>query len=579
MTQHVHISSDPADFKYMEKNVPCQSACPARTNVPAYIRALFEKDCGVSYAINRDSNVLPGVLGRICSRPCEHVCRHGEGELGKPVNICHLKRAAADFSSLLPPAEPASLNSGKRVAVIGSGPAGLAAAHDLCLAGVSVTVIEALDHPGGMLRYGIPEFRLPRDVLNREINNVLNLGVRLQTGVRVGRDVTLDSLASEYDAVLLAAGCYGSRRMGVPGEDLDGVWSGLDFMIAAADDRIPRLGKRVLVLGGGFTAFDCGRMALRLGAEQVSICIRRTEEDLRVTEDEIFQTKTEGISVQALTQARRILGDRGVTEIELVRTRLEPQGAGNRPRILPIEDSAYVLPADTVIVAVGQEARLIPFGMELQSSFPGYQLAPSFRTSIPNLYAAGDYATGPSTVIEAVAAGRHAAETVIRDLTGKRFRNLVVRQTATTITDRHRSWDFLPRQDMPTLSPVDQRVREPRREVEVGFSEEQAQEEARRCYLCYLHYEIDVTRCIYCRYCIDVAPRNCIRLVEAVHLDETGAVEEFTETTDWSRVHAVVIDNGRCIRCGECMRVCPVDCISVTRVELVEESAREGETG
>ena len=191
---------------------------------------------------------------------------------------------------------------------------------------------------------------------------------------------------------------------------------------------------------------------------------------------------------------------------------------------------------------------------------------------------AGDCLTGPSTVIEAIGMGRRAAEQILRDLTGKPFRKRVVRMEEAATTDRERVWDFLPRQEMPVLKPLRDRLARMDREVETGLSPENATEESRRCYLCYLHYEIDLDRCIYCRYCVDVAPRDCIKLVDTVKINDVGAVAGFEETTDWARVNAVMIDNSRCIRCGECLRVCPVDCISVTRVELTERSVTEADT-
>ncbi len=577
MANPIRYSAEPEDFNYMDVNVPCQAACPAATNIPAYIRALFEGRYDGSYSINHMANILPGVLGRVCSRPCEDKCRHGEPELGRPVNICHIKRAAADLRRKGPPPEPGPLAPlGKKVAVVGAGPAGLAAAHDLCTLGVAVTLFEAFEKGGGMLRYGIPEFRLPREVLEEEIDYIVRTGAVLKTGVRVGEHVAIEDLIKEYDAVLLAAGCYRSLRLDLPGEELQGVYPGLEFMMQVCTGKPPGIGNRVLVIGAGFTAFDCARSALRLGAEDVTICLRRTEEDLVATKDEVIETKTEGVKIASLMLSRKIVGKERVEGVEFVRTRPgEKRGEGKR-EVLAIEGSEFVLPADCVIVATGQTPEPIRLmvgkkGEEVLKADPD-----SFASSMKGLYVAGDYLTGPSTVIEAVGMGRRAAEKIIRDLTGKPFREKIVAMEETEITDRKRAWDYLPRQEMPTVQPVPDRFRTPSTEVETGLSSEQAQEESKRCYLCYLHYEIDISRCIYCRYCIDVAPRDCIKLVKEVKTNEAGAITGFTETTHWAEVNAIVIDNSRCIRCGECMRVCPVNCISVTKVELTERMAQGG---
>ncbi len=244
------------------------------------------------------------------------------------------------------------------------------------------------------------------------------------------------------------------------------------------------------------------------------ICLRRTEQDLRVTRDEILETKNEGVRIETLMMSRRIMGGSTVEAVEFVRTRPGKSAESGRQEMVSIEGSNFVLPADSVIVATGQR--------------PGPFLAPgekdprgilrtdrtTFRTSVKGLYAAGDYLSGPSTVIEAIAMGRAAAERIVEDLTGKTFREKAVRIEESQITDRKRTWDFIPRQPMPTVEPVDQRMKDPAIEVETGYTRDMAAEESKRCYLCYLHYEIDIDRCIYCRYCIDVAPRDCIKLVK-----------------------------------------------------------------
>jgi len=580
MTNTVSYSTEPEDFYYMGVNVPCQSACPAETNIPAYIRALFEEAYDRSYEINRMANILPGVLGRICSRPCEEKCRHGEPELGNPVNICHIKRAASDYRKKFPVSAPPLADLRKSVAIIGSGPAGLAAAHDLSTVGVSVTIYEALSEPGGMLRYGIPEFRLPRSLLNQEINRIFEKGVKLVTGTRIGVHTSLETLLADHDAVLLAAGCYEPKSLDVPGEGLPGVCSGLDFMMDIGSGKPPVVGKRVLVIGAGFTAFDCARSALRLGAEEVAICLRRTEEDLAVTREEVLETKIEGVKIHSLMLSRRVVGAEKVERVEFVRTRPGAPRADGKSRIAPIEGSEFFLPADSVIVAAGQKAASFKYAFERPGE-KGQEVmadqASSYGTTVQGIYMAGDCLTGPSTVIEAIGMGRRAAEQILRDLTGNPFREEVVRMEEVRSTDRRRAWDFLPRQEMPVLKPLKDRLTRMDKEVETGLSPENAVAESKRCYLCYLHYEIDLDRCIYCRYCIDVAPRDCIKLVDTVKTNDVGAVTGFVETNDWGRVNAVMIDNSRCIRCGECLRACPVDCISVTRVELTERTVTQGD--
>ena len=283
-------------------------------------------------------------------------------------------------------------------------------------------ILELFEEPGGMLRYGIPEFRLPRDILKSEIDRILRLGVTLKTGVRVGQDLPMDNILADHDAVLLAAGCYKPLKLEIPGEGLPGVHPGLDFMIQVTSGRPPIVGARVLVIGAGFTVFDCARSALRLGGDDVSICLRRTEEDLTVTEDEVFDTKREGVKIKSLMLSRRIIGNGQVEGVEFVRARPGEVMPNGKRSITPIEGSEFILPADTVIVATGQRPEPLDFPAERDKDGVFVAEKETFRTSVPNLYVTGDYLTGPSTVIEAIAMGRAAAEKIAEDLTGQKFR-------------------------------------------------------------------------------------------------------------------------------------------------------------
>jgi formate dehydrogenase major subunit len=358
----VRFSTDPRDVAWVKENVPCQTACPAGTNIPAYIRMIVEERYGRSYEINRIANVLPGVLGRVCSRPCEPACRHGWPGNGEPVNICHLKRAAADLkTSGHRITEDLYTPSGKRVAIVGGGPAGLAAAHDLSILGHAVTIYEREQRPGGMLYYGIPEFRLPRHVLDVEVHNTTRLGVSVQTGIAVGNgegEKRLSELRDQFDAVLLAAGCMRStpvplREQADQGDlvrALDGAEYGLDFLMELHRGVEKTVGERVAVIGAGFTALDCARVARRLGAKEVTIHIRTTEKYIPVPEEEIREAKREGVDIRGLrSPVALVADDQGRFEgVRFAQNRLGGWREGGRRKAIPIEGSEFLEPCDTV---------------------------------------------------------------------------------------------------------------------------------------------------------------------------------------------------------------------------------------
>lgn len=561
-------SDHPDDFEFVRLNVPCQWACPVLTDVPDYIFAIAGGDRDKSYLINRATNLIPGVLGHVCSRPCEAACRHGEPDLGEPVAICHLKRVAADFRNqdhqwpdrLFP-------DSGCTVGVVGGGPAGLAAAQLLAALGHGVTVYEAMPRLGGMLMYGIPVFRLPRELVEAEIGRLLDSGIIVKTGVHVGHDITVPELLARHQAVVLATGTSLARGLAIPSGDLPGVHSGLDFMMNVNDGRPPAVGRRVVTIGGGFTAHDCARSVLRLGAAESYLCVRTTEEDLWVTREEILETKREGVRYLNLVSSMQIAGSDRVEGVVFARNRLGPVGKYGQRMPVAIEGSEFVFAADMVIAATGQYA-------DTTLAAAAFGAAPRFdprhgTCEVPGLFAAGDFCTGAATVIEAMGHARRVAQAVDEYLTGARRLRRVVRVRPSADTPRPRAWDFIPRADMPMLA-VPQRLAAFGAVVKTGFPAPVGERESHRCYLCHMKYEIRLADCIACGLCAAVCPRDCIGPAAAAG---PGMPPVWTER--WDEAAAVVIDSVRCIRCGLCLRVCPTRCIEVERVEIADVAAGE----
>ncbi len=541
------VSTDKLDRKWIDVNIPCSAACPAMTDIPDYIQAIAAGDYETAYRINREENILPGVLGRVCNRPCEPVCRHGRDGLGEPVSICFLKRAAADYG--MEPVNKKIKPNRNKVCIVGAGPAGLTAANDLALKGHQVTILEQFDQPGGMLRYGIPQFRLPNEVVAEDVKSITDLGVTIKTNFRIEGVAEIEKLRKSYDAVIVAGGCANPKQTTLPGIDSKGVYWGLDFMIAANREELDIPFENVIVIGGGFTAMDCTRMSYRMGAKTITLAYRRMKKDMYVGAHELEVIEAEGIDTISLVSAVTVLSnDEGVvTGVEFIHNSINEDRS-----ITPIEGSEFTMEADTVIFAVGQEAD------EKVAETENVKLNTVFSIS-------GDFRNGSSTVIEAVADGREVAREVHMTLSGTKDLKDTIHISEVKDTGRKRDYDFIPAQPMDTTPMRDRQIKN--REVETGYSKEKAITEAKRCYLCHYNYQIDISRCIYCLACIDVMPVDCIKMAKDIEVTEDGNLN-YIETKNWSEVVAITIDNDKCIRCGNCVRACPVDCISISKYKL-----------
>ncbi len=513
----------PITFAIEKKDrAPCVLACPAGINVQGYVQLIGQGRYEDAVRLIMERLPLPGVLGRVCPHPCETRCRRAE--VDHPVSICRLKRAAADRVDPRNLPMPEIQERKERVAVIGSGPAGLTAAYYLRLKGYKVTIFEALPELGGMLRVGIPDYRLPQDVLDREIGYIMGLGVEAQTGARLGKDFSLSDLMEKgFDAIFLGTGAHLGIKLRIPGEgELDGIVDAVDFLREANLGRGVAPGKRVVVIGGGNVAVDAARTALRMGSEDVQIVYRRTREEMPAYEEEIEETLEEGIRIHYLAAPVRIKGEGGkVTGFECIRTEPGEPDASGRRRPLPVEGSEFTIPCDAVIPAVGQRPDTSWLRKEDPVSLTGwdtFEVHPeTMETSFTGVFAAGDAVTGPATVIEAVAAGRKAADAMDRYLRGGDLSMEL--DTSSSRPGQGEDWAEIPAglspetRAVPELLPAEERTGS-FDEVSLGLPEDEAQREALRCLNCGVCSE-----CMACVQACKVAAINHDAKDEIVDLD------------------------------------------------------------
>ncbi len=486
---------------------PCTAACPAGIDIAGYIDLILQKDYAGSTALIKTMLPLPGVLGRVCPRPCEDPCRRIQID-GTPVAICALKRFAADQAAEagLPTQPEPKPATGKRVAVVGAGPTGLSAAYYLALEGHKVTLFESERKAGGMLRFGIPPYRLPNSVLDQEIDDILSLGVELKTNQTMGRDYQLDTLKDRgFDAVYLSIGAMAAKPTGIPGDDAEGVMSAIKFLADVNWNETVDVGKRVIVIGGGFTAVDAVRTARRVGASEVTMMYRRTRKEMSAAAHEIHECDAEGIKLELLTAPVSVKVENGrVVGLTSRRMELGDLDDSGRRRPVPIPGSEYFTPADTILMAIGQDvdvASLNEGDLGLDERWGTIEVDEStMMTNLPGVFSGGDCVTGAATVVEGVGAGRLGAFAINAYLNGADDAGIA----AAIFQHKPKFFDIgakaasaAPMNDMPVLDGEGRLAAfensrhggdvdhdEAFKEVEVGFSEEVALREAGRCLMC-----------------------------------------------------------------------------------------------
>jgi formate dehydrogenase major subunit len=570
---------------------PCQLNCPARTDCQGYVGLIANGEYDSAIKLIKNKIPLPASIGRVCPHPCEKACRRKNVE--EPINIAQLKAFAADIDlnkeSYLP---DVMVRSGKKVAIIGGGPAGLTAAYYLNIMGHSVTVYDMMDKMGGMLRYGIPQYRLPKEVLDKEIAIIEKSGVKLVNNVKLGKDFTIESLKAENDAVIVAVGAWKSSSMRTPGEDLEGVYGGIDFLRAVIKGNPPEIGEKVAICGGGNTAMDACRTAVRLGAKEVYVIYRRTRAEMPADALEIDEAEEEGVIYKFLTNPISFNGENGkLKSVTLQIMELGEPDASGRRRPIPVEGKTEEIPLDSVILAIGQ--KLVQGDVsELQLNDRGnIEADPDFfTTNLDGVFAIGDATNrGASIAIEAIGEADRCAKAVDAYLNGQSLDTRVP-----YISKREESTiDYSDRKKQARLNPkvLAPEVRNKNfDEVSLGFTEEEAQAEASRClecgcreyYKCKLlnvaqRYDIDPSRfkgempqkythdenafierntakCILCGLCV----RSCREVMDIHALGLMGR----GFTTEPSPAFALPLDQTKCNNCGLCVQLCPTGALT-----------------
>ncbi len=569
--------TDTRDPDYYHKVVDCQWACPAHTPVPEYIRLIAQGKFTEAYLVNRRSNVFPGILGRVCDRPCEPACRRGRVE-EEPVAICRLKRVAADNRdevSHLVPQKPATTN-GKRIALVGAGPASLTVANDLAPLGYECTVFEAHHRPGGLMISNIPSFRLPEEVLDTEIGYIENMGVEIRLNTRIQ---SLKGLMDEgYDAVFIGSGAPKGKDLNIEGRDeaAANIHIGIDWLESVAFEHTKSIGKRVLIIGVGNTAMDCCRTSLRLGADDVKVMARKPRQFFKASPWELEDAEDENVEIIVNHSPKRFVVENGKLtgmEFELMEYELDADGEITETR----KAGTKIIPCDDVILAIGQENAFPWIERDLGIEFDKWGVPvvdeTTHASSLPGVFFGGDSAFGPKNIIWAVEHGHQAAISIHKHCQGEaldqrlpRGVNLASAKMGVNEWMYSNAYDGSHRRDMP-LVDLKARLSNRKMEVELGFDAARIATEVQRCLNCDVQTVFEAPLCKECDACLDICPVDCLAIVPdgeeevlraslrvpASNKDQALFVS--APLKDTGRV--MIKDENLCLHCGLCAERCP----------------------
>jgi NADPH-dependent glutamate synthase beta subunit-like oxidoreductase len=580
--------TDTSNPEYFHKVVDCQYGCPAHTDVPAYIRMIAQGQFSDAYMENRESNVFPGILGRVCDRPCEPACRRGRVE-DKPVAICRLKRVAADnrddIVDRLP--KPPAQNNGKKVALIGAGCASLTVANDLRPLGYEVTIFEALDTTGGLMRTNIPAFRLPPEVLDEEIGYILDTGVDLKLNHRI--DSMKELLDEDYDAVFVGTGAPKGKNLELPGRyDSDRIHIGIEWLESVAFEHVKEIGKRVLIIGVGNTAMDCCRTSLRLGAENVKVMARKPRGFFKASEWELEDAEEENVDIMVNHSPKEFVYEDGKLvgmKFDLMEYKVDENGGIDRGT----STGEVVIPCDDVVLAIGQDNAFPWVERDIGIDFDKWECPvvdeQTMMCTRDGVFFGGDSAFGPKNIIWAVEHGHQAAISMHKYCQGEDIRdrlpmglNLSSQKMGMHEWSYSNDYDGDARTQMRHVD-LKERFKNIKIEVELGFDAEQAAQEVERCLNCDIQTVFAAPLCIECDACLDICPVHCLTITQngdeedlrtRLKAPAENREQDLYVSAGLPQTGRVMVkDEDLCVHCGLCAERCPTGAWDMQKSEIL----------